>query len=72
MEQIKEKLDSQGNIIEVVLVKDNQEEKIPISSLYKYGYFFVYGTGKIVKVDKVDSSKINELKDKCLDNEVIY
>ncbi|QIG63546.1 hypothetical protein DAC20_54 [Bacteroides phage DAC20] len=73
MEKIKEKLDSQGNIIEVVLVKDNnQEEKIPISSLYKYGYFFVYGTGKIVKVDKVDSSKINELKDKCLDNEVIY
>lgn len=72
MNEIKEKLDSQGNIIEVVLVKDNQEEKIPISSLYKYGYFFVYGTGKIVKVDKVDSSKINELKDKCLDNEVIY
>lgn len=72
MEQIKEKLDSQGNIIAVFLVKDNKEEKIPVSSLYKYGYFFVYGTGKIVKVDKVDSSKINELKDKCLDNEVIY
>lgn len=72
MNEIKEKLDSQGNIIEVVLVKDNQEEKIPISSLYKYGYFFVYGTGKIVKVDKVDNNKVDELKDKCLDNEVIY
>lgn len=72
MEEIKEKLDSQGNIIAVFLVKGNQEEKIPVSSLYKYGYFFVYGTGKIIKVDKVDSSKINELKDKCLDNEVIY
>ncbi|QIG64723.1 hypothetical protein SJC03_45 [Bacteroides phage SJC03] len=72
MKQIKEKFDNQGNIIEVVLVKNNQEQKIPVSSLYKYGYFFVYGTGKIVKVDKVDSSKINELKDKCLDNEVIY
>lgn len=70
MEEIKEKLDSQGNIIEVVIVKDNQEQKIPVSSLYKYGYFFVYGTGKIIKVDK--NSKVEELKDKCLDNEVIY
>lgn len=70
MEEIKEKLDNQGNIIEVVLVKDNnQEEKIPVSSLYKYGYFFMYGTGKIIKVD---SNKVDELKDKCLDNEVIY
>lgn len=69
MEQIKEKLDSQGNIIEVVIVKDNQEQKIPVSSLYKYGYFFMYGTGKIIKVD---SNKVDELKDKCLDDEVIY
>lgn len=69
MEEIKEKLDNQGNIISVFLVKDNQEEKIPISSLYKYGYFFMYGTGKIIKVD---SNKVDELKDKCLDNKVIY
>lgn len=69
MEEIKEKLDNQGNIIEVVIVKDNKEEKIPVSSLYKYGYFFVYGTGEIIKVD---SNKVDELKDKCLDNEVIY
>lgn len=67
MEQIKEKLDSQGNIIAVFLVKNNQEQKIPISSLYKYGYFFMYGTGFITKIDKVD-----ELKNKCLDNDVIY
>ena len=70
MEEIKEKFDNQGNIIAVFLVKDNQEEKIPVSLLYKYGYFFEYGTGKIIKVDK--NSKIEELKDKCLDNEVIY
>lgn len=67
MEQIKEKLDSQGNIIEVVLIK---EQKIPVDLLPKYGYLYMYGTGKIVKVDK--NSKVEELKDKCLDNEVIY
>lgn len=66
MEKIKEKFDSQGNIIEVVLVKDNQEEKIPVDLLYKYGYFFEFGTGYIIKVDKVD-----ELKSKCLDDDVI-
>lgn len=64
MEQIREKLDNQGNIIEVVLIK---EQKIPVDLLPKYGYLYMYGTGFITKIDKVD-----ELKNKCLDNGVIY